>query len=135
MDRLEELRARFQNEPFVQFLGVTLENLEMGYAVVGLTVTKNILIVDQMVNGGFLAVLGNSASVYAAMSVIPAGHTRNLHMEIHFLKPGREGEFLRAVAKVEDETGSYIWAKFDILGPDDKPCARGSILYLKPKVS
>ena len=133
MNRLDELRARFGEEPFAQALQAKLEDLDEGLAVVSLLVTKELVIVERIVNGGFLATLGNSAGVYAAMSKIPAGHTRALHLDINFEHPAKEGEIIKGVAHVKNESGNFILVLFEVLNSEQKLLAYGTARYVKPK--
>ncbi len=130
--RINELRSRFLREPFVNTFGAHLERITYGHASISMVVEHNMVIIEQIANGGILATLGNSASVYAAMSSIPAGHTRALSLTIQFYKAAKEGDQITADAAVTNESRSYIWTSFDILNNRHENLASGIIQYTKP---
>lgn len=133
MDRLEELRKRFKREPCFKKCGAKLEKLRKGYAVVRVKISESMVVLEGFANGGYLGVIGNSAGVYAAMSKLPAGHTRALSIFTYFHSTAKKSQIVRGVARVTEESRSYIWVAFRVVGLDGKLKASGVIQYTKPK--
>lgn len=138
MTRLEELKLRFQEEPLAKLLGATLERLEDGSAVVRAAAEEGTTIVGGIVQGGITTVLADYAGVYAAMTRIPEGHTPCAHINIHFLRPIRLGETMRAVARVENESRSSLIVSVDVHASNSargrsKRMACATILFSKPR--
>ncbi len=113
MDRLEELKLRFKQEPLGKMMDATLETLDYGRAWVSVPIKPEYLIVDGMIQGGITTVIADFAGVYAAMSLIPEGHTPAAEIIIDFLKPTRlEHKVVVARAEVFQETERSIWVNF-----------------------
>ncbi len=133
MDRLEELREKFGQEPYAKTLGAVLEELEPGLAVISLTLTPPLAIASGVAQAGVTLSLGDYAGVYAAMSVLPAGHTPASDGGGYFTRPVKLGQTMRAVARVEDETKHVIVVRVDITA-GGKHVAGQTWKYAKPKV-
>lgn len=134
MNRLEELKQRFENEPLAKLLGATLLHIDGGAATVRTPVKDEFLIVGGFVQGGVTTALADFAGVYAAMSKIPAGHTPAVNINIYFLRPiGKQDESIRAEARVVNESKNSLLVCVDVYGSDGKLKAYGTILFAKPK--
>jgi len=132
MDRLEELREKFGQEPYVKTLGAVLEVLEPGHAVLSLTLTPPLTIANGIAQAGVILSLGDYAGVYAAMSLLPAGHTPASDCDGYFTRPVKLGETMRAEARVEDSTKNRIVVRVDIT-VGDKHVGGQTWKYAKPK--
>lgn len=134
MERLEELRQRFGEEPLVRFLGAELRELSNGYAVVVVSVKSEFLIVGGMVQGGIIATVADYAGVYAAMTRIPSGHTPAMQMNVRWLRPVAAGDVIWASARVVNASKTVIDVHVDVYGGDSKRKAVASIIFSKPRV-
>ena|SRR5688572_23582259 len=114
MERLDELRSLFCSEPFAKTLGAVLETLEVGRAVISMTLPTHLAIANGIAQAGVTLSLADYAGVYAAMSVLPAGHAPASDGGGYFTRPVRVGEVMRAEARVEDETRSCIAVRVDV---------------------
>lgn len=131
--RINELKARFDNEPCVKAAAMHLEMIHHGSAKVSMTIGEHMAIKEGFANGGFLATIGNTAGVYAAMSKIPHGHTKAANFSISFTSPAKIGERITALATVFHQTKRCIWVTFIITGSKTgEPKALGSAQYIKP---
>ena len=138
-ERLEELKQSFRNEPILVtpiVFGFTLESLEFGRAVLTMKVTEGMLVGGKgIVNGGIMDTLGNTASVYAAMSMVPFGHMPRMNFTVTNLRKAFGGETLKAIAEGIADIGSSVVVNFRIFRedhPEDlKVVGRGQ--YHKPK--
>ncbi|GEM_PF-3722444 len=140
-ERFVELREKFRREPIANIpvpFAFELEFLEEGSAVVNMRVASGMLVGSVgIVNGGIMDTLANTASVYAAMSVIPSGHTPRMSFSSNNMRKAREGETLQARAAVLDENDNSIIVRF-VVANKDLPSdvkAVGQAQYHKPKKS
>jgi len=131
--RLRQLRSLFTTEPLGRSLGAKLIGLKRGWAVVSAVAKDDLLVSVGMVQGGVIAAVADYAGVYAAMSVIPAGHTPAAQLNINFLRPISAGEDIVAVARVVDETRTTVAVAFEVTGAASRRKALGTILFFKPR--
>lgn len=132
MDRLEELRQRFAQEPLANWLGARLESLADGQAAVGAPVRDDFLIVGGLVQGGVITILADYAGVYAAMSRLPTGHTPASQISISFLRPFKRDETIQASAEVVGETRGQLLVLIEVRG-GGKLKAQATIVFAKPR--
>lgn len=132
MDRLQELRQRFVVEPYVGALGAKLKEITHGRAVLSCRPHRLLTVAGGLVQGGATASLIDFAGVYAAMSVIPAGHTPASSMHVTFLRPVREGEELVIEATVVHTGRRRIVTEVRVVG-EGKLKARASVEFFRPR--
>ena len=97
-----------------QGLGMSVEDIGPGRAVLSMTVRGDMLNGLRSCHGGFIFALADSAFAFACNSRNEA--TVAAGCSIEFLRPGLEGERLRAVAKerlLSGRTGIYDVDVFD----------------------
>ena len=134
MNRIEELQKRFYEEPCVAAIGMDLVIMNEGFVIVSMTINERVTMKEGFANGGFLAMLGNTAGVYAAMSKIPHGHTRMMSIGMHPVSPAMAGEYIIGSARVIQEGKQHIWVTFEIKNGNTRQLkAFGSAQYIKPK--
>lgn len=89
--------AMWADDAASQALGMTLDDIEPGYAALSMTVRADMINGHAMCHGGFIFTLADSAFAFAANS-----HNRRTvaqSCDVTFLSPAREGDVLRAVAR------------------------------------
>lgn len=136
MDRIQELQARFQEEPLAQTLGADLIGIGDGCALLRIDgVKKELCIVGDVAQGGTTTALMDYAGVYAAMTRIPEGHTPCKHISINFLRPVKLGEVLYAEAQVINDNRSEILVSVSAFtsGGQKKPKALATLTFAKPR--
>ncbi len=135
MDRLEELRLNFEAEPLGKQLNAKLEDLGGGHAVVSARPGDDALIAKVgIVQGGVIAAVADYAGVYAAMSVIPAGHTPCSNISINLFRPVRRGALIEAISVVHGETRSQLFVSVLVRDADaNKDVALAMLTFVKPK--
>jgi len=134
-DRLKQLELRFGSEPLGKLLDARLEFLAPGHARLSAKARDEFLIVGGFVQGGVTTALADYAAVYAAMSVIPDGHTPAMQISIQFVRPVGRGEEVTVEASVVDQTRTTVATSFDVLGSDGKRKAFGTALFAKPRTA
>lgn len=88
--------AMWANDAASKGLGMALDSVGPGRAVMSMTVAENMVNGHGMCHGGFIFALANSAFAFACNSHGDAAVAQ--HCAITFLRPGRRGERLRAEA-------------------------------------
>jgi acyl-CoA thioesterase len=88
--------AMWANDAASQGLGMTLDEIGPGRAVMSMTVADTMVNGHGMCHGGFIFTLADSAFAFACNSRGPAAVAQ--HCAITFLRPGRSGERLTAEA-------------------------------------
>lgn len=103
--RRAELSAErmFANDRASQALGMTIEAIGPGRAVLSMTVRDDFLNGHDICHGGFIFTLADSAFAFACNSYnqIAVAHAN----DITFLRPGRGGDRLTATAEETDRAG------------------------------
>jgi len=84
-------------------LGMQLESVGPGRAVLSMTVTETMVNGHGICHGGFIFILADSAFAFACNSHGERAVAQ--HCAISFLRPGRRGEHLRAEAVERIRTG------------------------------
>jgi len=96
---LDELKRREiahgENNNFRKLLGIRVEDVQPGQAVLSLPVKEHILQSSRAVHGGILAVLVDSVIGTAVRSVLEEGATCvTAEMNINFIRPATEGTIM-----------------------------------------
>ena len=118
LGRLEMLYNDFENQPLAHSMSIKLEELERGCAVVSMAVQDAVLVTAGMVQGGITSVVADFAGVYAAMSMIPEGHTPLADYTAHLFAPFRKDECLWAAAAVKNESKRFILVEVQVFSSD-----------------
>jgi acyl-coenzyme A thioesterase PaaI-like protein len=135
MDRLEELEREFLEEPFSQEYGIVLDRLERGFAIVSVPVHPEWFARAGMMQGGFEKVAADAAGVYAAMSTIPAGHTRLDHIQGYYIEPVTlEDQALHVIATVRYQgKRNFILEEIVIFNVEGEMKWYGTAKFAKPR--
>lgn len=135
-ERISALYARFREEPFAKTLGAVLVNCTWGSAELCVdAVPEHVGIVGGVAQGGYTTSLADYAAVYAAMSVIPEGHTPCKRITVDLLRPVMVGEALTVFGEVVNESATEILVQATVHAPgmDDRPKALVTLVFAKPK--
>lgn len=120
MDRLEELKNWFNTAPLGAKFPMQIDGLAHGSAEVSMEVQMGDLVAAEeimIVQGGIIAVIADGAAVLAAMSLLPAGHTRLADMKYDLISPTTLTDHrLTASAKLLTQNYRYIWICVIICG-------------------
>jgi acyl-CoA thioesterase len=97
--REDEIRKKLKSIPYVQFLGIKLEEIATGTATLSLELADRLKRNNGIAHGGAIASLIDTATAFATLSVLkPDQHSTTVDLTIHFLRPLRSG---KATAKAE----------------------------------
>lgn len=101
-------QAMWQADKASQHLGMRLEKVRPGYALVSMIISQTMLNGHGTCHGGYLFTLADSAFAFACNSYNQAAVAQ--HCSISFLAPGRGGDHVTAEAKEvvrQGRTGIY----------------------------
>ena len=92
---LAEIQQMAQNAGYFQLLNLQIENAQNGVAEARIQVDARLLHPQQLVHGGVIFTLADTAMAMALMSVVPA-HTpvSTIEAKINYLRPARTGELV-----------------------------------------
>ena len=86
--------------PFATLLGIELEEIHIGVAVLALEVRDELKQNNGVVHGGAIAALIDTAAAFAVISALPPGErATTVDLTINFLRPLQSG-CARAIARV-----------------------------------
>jgi acyl-CoA thioesterase len=98
------------------FIGAELVEIGPGRAVVRLKIAAHHLNSAKVCHGGFIFALADSALGFASCS--HGTQTLAQHADIHWLRPGREGEVLTARASEVSKSGRTAVYDIAVTNPD-----------------
>ena len=99
-ERLERIARAMETVPYAQLLGIQLENLAPGEAILTLAVRPDLLQNQDVVHGGATASLIDSATAFAILTLLePEERVTTVDLTICYLRSAREGQ-MRATARV-----------------------------------
>lgn len=95
--------AMWARDPATRALGIRLEETREEYARLSMKVADSMLNGHEICHGGFIFFLADSAFAYACNSRNQVNLGQQCHIE--YLRPGRRGDRLTAVAELESRDG------------------------------
>jgi uncharacterized protein (TIGR00369 family) len=127
----EAFFQRFDENPFHQFIGLSVADIADDYACLRLTVTETTPTgIGGSVNGGVLATMVDMAAVAAVFSKalpgsVPAG---TADLSITYLRQAH-GQWLEAKARVIKRGRQLSTVAIDIENDEGRLCSTGQVLY------
>lgn len=107
-DYSNDIKEKYRDDLFPQFMGVKLEEVRAGYARVSLKISPDMLNFNGVTHGGAVFTLADTAFGLASNS---RGTALALQVSINFVKGTKSGDLLTAEAKEEHltrSTGIYL---------------------------
>ncbi len=111
----EKLYAR---DTTAQRLGISLDAVTMGAAILSMTVTEDMLNGHGVAHGGYIFTLADTAFAYACNGENVV--TLAQHCQITFISPGQQGERLKATASELSKTGRSGLYDVEVHGDDGR---------------
>jgi len=127
----EAFFQRFDENPFHQFIGLSVVEITDDYACLRLTITQTTPTgIGGSVNGGVLATMVDMAAVAAVFSKampgsVPAG---TADLSITYLRQAH-GKWLEAKARVIKRGRQLSTVAIDIVNDEGRMCSTGQVLY------
>jgi uncharacterized protein (TIGR00369 family) len=130
-EELGRLRQAFANVPYAYLLGIEIVRLERGEATLSLRSRPELMRMAGIMHGGALASLMDSASAFAALTVLGADvHTVTVDLTLHFLRPVTEG-LVEAHARVLRAGRRIVTVSIEATNGDGKIVATALTTYLR----
>jgi uncharacterized protein (TIGR00369 family) len=129
--RRETIREFVPASPLVRHLGMRLDELSADRAVLLLPFDERLATMGEIVHGGAIASLIDTAGMAAAWSddEVPESLSgATVSMNVDFVAAAR-GQDLRADASVVKRGRSLCFIDIDVTEPDGRMVARGSLVY------
>lgn len=124
-------RAWFEHSPFIRLLELRLESISPDAAVVEMPFRAELATAGDVVHGGAIGALIDTAAALAAWSAHdPANGTRwgTVGLSLSFLAAGR-GQALRAHATISRRGKSICHCRVEVTDADGNPVAEGLAAY------
>jgi acyl-CoA thioesterase len=127
----DRIRRSLEQTTFAKFLGIELESLEPGVAVVVLELSDKFKQNNGVIHGGVIASLIDTALALAILSVLPEGErVTTIDLTISYLRPLIEGK-ARATARVLRAGKRVIAASAEVAGDNENVAATALSTYIK----
>lgn len=130
-DELARLRDAFAQVHYARLLGLEFVSAERGEATIALEVREELTRMGGILHGGALASLVDTASAFAALSLLEAGaHTVTVDLTLHFLRPVSAGR-VEARARVLRAGRRVVTVAVEAANAEGKLVATALTTYLK----
>ena len=125
------IRQFLPTSPYVGHLGIRLTDMQPGVATLTLPFADSLVTIGNIVHGGAIASLIDTAAMVAAWSVVPlSGNLRGttVGLTITYLAPA-ESEELQATARVLRRGRSLVYLDVDVYSASGTFVAKGLVTY------
>jgi uncharacterized protein (TIGR00369 family) len=117
--------------PFAKLLGIEVDTLEPGHAVLSMKMRDDLMRNGNIAHGGAVATLIDSAMAFAIIQLLGENeHTVTVDLTIHYLRPLSEGT-ARASARVVRAGKRVITVSAELFDHNDKLSATAISTYLR----
>jgi uncharacterized protein (TIGR00369 family) len=125
------LRAAFAQVHYARLLGIEIDGLTRGEAVLSMPVRAELTRMEGILHGGALASLMDSASAFAVLTLLePGEQTVTVDLTLHFLRPVSEGR-IEARAQVLRAGRRVFTVSIEAINTGGKIVAAALTTYLK----
>lgn len=123
------MKAR-EVSPATTWLGIDVVSANGGEAVLTMATRPEMTNRQDVVHGGFIAALADTAMGWALSSTLPDGERHySFDLKLNFIATGRIGECLRAIAKVLHSGHRTGVAECRVEGDDGRLVATGTASF------
>ena len=117
--------------PFAKLLGIEVDSLEPGQAVLSMKMRDDLMRNAGIAHGGAIATLIDSAMAFAIVGLLGDNdHTVTVDLTIHYLRPVSEGS-ARASARVVRAGKRVVTVSAELFDHQDKLAATAISTYLR----
>jgi uncharacterized protein (TIGR00369 family) len=122
---------KLDHVPFAKLLGIEVESVEPGHAVLTMNLRSEHMRNDAIAHGGVVATLIDSAMAIAIMAMLEKNErTVTVDLTIHYLRPVSEG-FAKASARVVRAGRKVVTVSAELFDKDEKLAATAISTYLR----
>ncbi len=126
----DALRARINDNPFIQSMGIAVPELGVGYARFILPFRPGYANSIGLLQGGMIAAVADEAVAYALWSLVPEGELiSTVEYKINFLAPVRSGP-VTATAWIPRRGRTISLGEVEVADQDGKLVAKGLFTYI-----
>jgi acyl-CoA thioesterase len=130
-ERERIIREKFDTNHFPKMLGLELESIEPGRAVLSVAVRTELLQLQGVMHGGAIASLIDTAVAFAIIGVSqPQDRFTTVEMKVNYLAAIREGK-ITATAWLIRNGRRIIVAECDVHDSQGRLAAKGLLTYIK----
>lgn len=127
----EGIEKALETVPFARLLGIHLESVEPGHAVLSMNVRDELKQNHGVVHGGAIASLIDSATAFAIIPLLAENErTTTVDLTIHYLRPLTQGT-VRASARVLRAGRRVITVSAELFDEQGKLAATALSSYLR----
>ena len=117
--------------PFAKLLGIEVESLEPGHAVLSMKLRDDLMRNGGIAHGGAVATLIDSAMAFAIVQTLEKDeHTVTVDLTIHYLRPLSQGS-ARASARIVRAGRRVITVSAELFDHQEKLAATAISTYLR----
>jgi acyl-CoA thioesterase len=114
---LDDLKNHFEKDSYAKWLGISIEEIDSGYAKVTMNITENMVNFHGAANGGAIFSLADVSFACASNSY---GQTAvGITVTIHYLKAGAVGDKLTAIAKEDNKSNKLGLYRMEVYNQND----------------
>jgi acyl-CoA thioesterase len=128
---LEKVRERFKTNHFPTLVGIEIDSVDNGRAQLSIDVTEKHLQLQNIMHGGAIATLIDTAVAIAIIGASPPGaRFTTIEMKINYLSPVREGRVV-ADARLIRDGRTIVVAECDVVDSSGKLAAKALVTYMR----
>ena len=129
--RLRQIRKAIDTVPFARLLGIELDEISSGTAILGLDVREQLTQNHGIVHGGAIASLIDTATAFAIISLLaPREKVTTVDLSISYLRPLSEGR-VKVIAKVLRAGRRLFVVSAEVFDKDGKLATTALSTYMK----
>lgn len=130
-EREQVIREKFEVNHFPRLLGIEIDSIEPGRAVLSVEVRQELLQLQGVMHGGATASLIDTAVAFAIISVSqPQDRFTTVEMKVNYLSAIREGR-VTAEARLIRDGRRIIVADCDVFDSKGRLAAKGLLTYIR----
>jgi uncharacterized protein (TIGR00369 family) len=130
-EQIERISRAFANVRYANLLGMELRHIERGSASVCLEAREELLQNRNVVHGGAIASLIDTATAFAILPILEKGQsTTTVDLTIHYLRPLTKGR-ITATARIIRAGRKVITLSAEVFDDDGKLAATALTTYLR----
>jgi acyl-CoA thioesterase len=130
-ERERLIHEKFDTNHFPRMLGIEIDSIEHGRAVLSVEVRKELKQLQGVMHGGAIASLIDTAVAFAIIGASqPEDRFTTVEMKINYLSSIREGR-VRADARLLRDGRRIIVAECDVFDDKGRMAAKGLLTYIR----
>lgn len=130
-ERERLIREKFETNHFPRLLGIEIDTIEPGRAVLSVEVRKELKQLQGVMHGGAIASLIDTAVAFAIIGVSePEDRFTTVEMKVNYLSAIREGR-VRAEARLLRDGRRIVVAECDVFDDKGRLAAKGLLTYIR----